>query len=71
MGAWFQGEVVINGRRGRLEGLPDDAVFGEAFMNPTSWTLDVLVASPALPPVAMGEELPLLTLTTFSEEVAG
>lgn len=70
LGAWFRGEIVVNGRRCFLRGLPDDCIFGEANLNPTSWTLDVIVAAPSLEPVSMGERLPVLTLTEFTEEMA-
>lgn len=70
LGAWFRGEVVVNGRRSFLEGLPEDAVFGEAAMNPITWTLDVVIASRELEPVGMGEALPCLTLTQFVQEPA-
>lgn len=68
IGAWLRGEVDLDGRRVRVEGLPADAVFGEAAMNPTTWTVDVIVASETLEPVGMGEVLPVLTLTAFAEE---
>lgn len=69
IGSWLRGEIVMNGRRVHLKGLPDDAVFGEAAMNPLTWTVDVVVASASLPAIPCGEHLPNLALTEFTEEL--